>query len=168
MKKIIILILAICVSQAKFLWLDPTNMISEYFEVLTLIEKLESSNRGHKGRPVVKSIVYDIITNFLNLIKDPSWVNLVAVLADFGSYTVMPLNGGYASPFAHFKYLEDEKAYEDAGVTEDFLFKEATNMFKEKYWQFFGLITRTTEEQDLDQSGDSEDQPKDTTEYEKD
>jgi hypothetical protein len=145
MKKILIFAFAICVTQAKFLWLDPANMVSEYIEVLSLIEKLETSNRGRQGRPVVKSIAYDILNNLVNLLTDPSWVNLVAVMADYGSYFIMPLNGGYASPFAHSKYLEDEKAYEDAGVTEDFLFKEATNMFKEKYWQFFGLLTRTTE-----------------------
>jgi hypothetical protein len=39
------------VAQAKFLWLDPVNMVKEYFEVLELIEKLEADNRGRKGRP---------------------------------------------------------------------------------------------------------------------
>jgi len=73
----------------------------------------------------------------------------------------MPLNGGYASPFAHSKYLEDEKAYQDAGVTEDYLFKEGTDFFKERYWQFFGLIQRVTKKEDLDQSGDTNDQPED-------
>lgn len=120
------------------------NMAKEYLEVLELVEKLEHNNRGRRGRPVVGSIVYDIFNNFWNLVTNPSWVNLVAVIADFSSYVIMPLNGGYSSPFAHSKYIEDEKAYEDAGVTEDFLFKEATNMFKEKYWQFFGLLTRVT------------------------
>ena len=97
----------------------------------------------------------------INLITDPSAENLVTVLADFGSYAIMPLNGGYSSPFAHSKFIEDEKAYNVAGVTEDFLFKESTNMFKEKYWQFFGLVTRVTKEEDIDQSGDSEDVPQD-------
>ena len=132
-------------------------MATEFIEVLTLVENLESNNRGHHGRPVVGSIVYDIFNNLINLLREPSMVNLVAVLADFGSYGIMPLNGGYTAPFAHSKYLEDEKAYEDAGVTEDFLFKEGTNMFKEKYWEFFGLISRVTLDEDLDQSGDSED-----------
>lgn len=141
------------------------NAAKEYIEVLELVEKLEANNRGHRGRPVVGSIVYDIFNNLGNLLKAPSWVNLVAVLADFGSYFIMPLNGGYSSPFAHSKFIEDEMAYEDAGVTEDFLFKRSTNMFKEKYWEFFGLLTRITAEQDLDQSGDNADQPKDTNEY---
>ena len=105
--------------------------------------------------------MYDITNNIVNLLTHPSWENLVAVLADFGSYFVMPLNGGYSSPFAHSKYIEDEKAYEDAGVTEDFLFKEATNMFKEKYWQFFGLLTRVTEKEDIEQSGNTDDVPED-------
>ena len=73
----------------------------------------------------------------------------------------MPLNGGYSSPFAHSKYIEDEKAYDDAGVTEDFLVKEDTNMFKEKYWQFFGLQTRVTKEEDIEQSGNTDDVPED-------
>jgi hypothetical protein len=119
-------------------------MIKEYMEVAELVTKLEADNRGRHGRPRVKSIVFDIFNNFISLITAPSWENLFTVLADFGSYTVMPLNGGYSSPFAHSKFIEDEKAYADAGVTEDFLFKEATNMFKEKYWQFFGILTRVT------------------------
>ena len=142
-------------------------MVKEYFEVLELIEKLEADNRGRHGRPVVKSIVYDITNNIINLFTNPSWETLVAVLADFGSYFVMPLNGGYSSPFAHSKYIEDEKAYEDAGVSEDFLFKEATNMFKEKYWQFFGLLTRITEKEDIDQDGETDDVPEDQEQYEK-
>jgi hypothetical protein len=126
-------------------------MVKEYIEVLELVEKLEKENRGRHGRPRVKSIVYDVFNNLINLLTDPSWEHLFAVSADFGSYFVMPLNGGYSAPFAHSKYIEDERAYEDAGVTEDFLFKESTNMFKERYWQFFGLLTRLTKDKELDQ-----------------
>lgn len=125
-------------------------MVKEYFEVLELVETLEHDNRGHHGRPVVKSILYDMWTNFVNLVTAPSWEHLVAVIADFSSYFVMPLNGGYASPFAHSKFIEDEKAYKDAGVTEDFLFKEATDFFKERYWQFFGLVVRVTQKEDIE------------------
>ena len=36
--------------------------------------------------------------------------------------------------------------YKDAGVTEEFLFIQSSNVVKEKYWQLFGLFNRVNEE----------------------
>ena len=54
----------------------------------------------------------------------------------------MPLQGGYQGPEAHDKFNQDKVSYGDAGVTEDYLFNQGCNMFKQKYWQFFGLFSR--------------------------
>ena len=58
----------------------------------------------------------------------------------------MPFVGGYLACEAHVKYLEDQRAYNDGGVTEDYLFKEMGNLFKEYYWEFYGQFNRVTQD----------------------
>ena len=82
--------------------------------------------------------------NTVNLWNDFSYENIVAAGVDFSSYIFMPLSGGYQAIEAHKLYEEDKWAYQAGGVTEDYLFKQSTNMFKEKYWEFFGLFTRVS------------------------
>jgi len=66
------------------------------------------------------------------------------VSVDIQSYGFMPLAGGYEAPYAHKKFLEDRLAYGDAGVSEGFLFKQMSNMFKDHYWSVVGMWQRVT------------------------
>merc|ERR1712178_620069 len=129
-------------TEAKKMQTGIIGFVNEYFEVMELVKNLEKKNRDRKGHPRVKSIAYDIVMNFVTLMQEPSWEAFRTVLVDYASYIVMPLEGGYSAANAHFKFLQDERTYKDAGVTEDFLFIETTNLFKEKFWQFFGMFDR--------------------------
>ena len=123
-------------------------------EVYKLMKKLDNKHKSTHGQPVVKSVLYDILTNVWTLFTEPSWEALITVTVDFASYMVMPLEGGYSAANAHAMYLQDELAYDDGGVTEDFLFVETTNLFKEKFWQFFGLFDRVEETTGIDPNAD--------------
>ena len=93
------------------------------------------------------SVVDRIIANAFNLVSTPSWENFISLTTDLNSYMIMPLEGGYTATYAHMKYKEDERAYEDAGVSEMYLFTASSNLFKEKYWQLYGIFSRVTESQ---------------------
>ena len=77
--------------------------------------------------------------------EDPSFGNFMAGLTDFVSYYIMPLHGGWQRIESHIKFGQDQRAYGDAGVTEDYLFKQSNNMFKETFWMCFGVFSRLTE-----------------------
>ena len=130
-----------------FYLLNPIQLFKELEEVTQVTEKIGQENHGVKNkqvRPLVQNIITDVAVNIYNLIQNPSLENFRAVAVDFNSYIVMPFQGGYYACFAHEKYYEDRLAYDDAGVSEEFLFIQASNMFKEKFWQFFGLFSRVT------------------------
>ena len=150
MKSILIVVASLFViqMQASMLLLDPIRFVKEYFEVLHLVEDLDAKRLAespHKTGPLVGNIWTDIVRNFQNLINDFSYENVIASLIDFSSYIFMPLAGGYQACEAHMKYQEDEPAYRDGGVTEEYLFKQSGNMFKEQFWEFFGLFSRVAQ-----------------------
>ena len=122
----------------------------EYLEVLENVKKLEKKSAKINGRPKVKCIIFDIFSNMKNLIYNPSIVNFVTIFIDYSSYIIMPLEGGYFAANAHDKYNMDKFAYMDAGVTEEFIFLETTNLFKEKFWQFFGMFDRVSQTTGID------------------
>merc|ERR1712178_460552 len=148
-----LLVLTIAMSmqstEAKMLWLDPIQLIKEFSEVVILVKDLEKEHAGkhHHRRPLVQSVFGDIWNNIMAFINEPSFATFSAVYIDWSSYILMPLEGGWQAPESHSKYIEDPRSYNNAGVTEDYLFKQSTSIFKEKYWQFFGLFSRITEEQ---------------------
>merc|ERR1712146_646936 len=80
---------------------------NEYLEVLENVKKLEKKNYNIKGRPKVKSVLYDIINNLRTLVYDPSLVDFLTVFIDYSSYIIMPLEGGCSAANAHEKFLED-------------------------------------------------------------
>jgi len=132
--------------------------VEELWDVSALVGKLDEG-KGHHfhpdlfkdhpnhrgGTPVVHAVVVDIVVNLWNLITDPGWDHFVAVFVDFQMYGFMPLQGGYQAPQAHAQYAMDWLAYEDAGVTETYLFKQSSNMFKDTFWQVMGMWSRVTE-----------------------
>ena len=128
----------------------------EYLEVLENVKQLDKRNMGMHGRPKVKSIIYDLWNNISNLFAEPSLVNFLTIFIDYSSYVIMPMEGGYFATNSHDKYKRDEYAYIDAGVTEEFLFIETTNLFKEKFWQFFGLFKRVAETTGIDYEEESQ------------
>ena len=83
-------------------------------------------------------------------------LNFLTIFIDYSSYVIMPMEGGYFATNSHDKYKRDEYAYIDAGVTEEFLFIETTNLFKEKFWQFFGLFKRVAETTGIDYEEESQ------------
>ena len=133
-----------------------TGFGKEYMEIYKLTKDLDKQNKNLKGHPNVNSVLFDVVNNLLTLMREPSWEALITVMVDFASYIVMPLEGGYSAANAHKMYLQDEYAYIDAGVTETFLFVETTNLFKEKFWQFFGLFDRVEETTGIDSVGDDD------------
>ena len=52
--------------------------------------------------------------------------------------------GGFVACEAHKKYAEDRLTYQDAGVSEQYIFQQMANMIKEQYWEFFGIFTRVS------------------------
>merc|ERR1712178_50718 len=98
---LICILLMVTESEAKKMQTGIIGFVNEYFEVLELVKKLEKKNRDRKGHPRVKSIVYDIVSNFMSLIQDPSWEAFRTLLVDYSSYVIMPLEGGYSAANAH-------------------------------------------------------------------
>ena len=73
--------------------------------------------------PIVKEVFTDLWNNLVLYYEDPSFGNFMATLTDLVSYFIMPLHGGWQLVESHRMYLLDKRAYNDAGVTEDYLFK---------------------------------------------
>ena len=76
------------------------------------------------------------------MLTNPSWDTIIAWAIDFNSFIIMPLVGGYMAPETRAQFKKDERVYDDAGVTEDYLFRQSSNMFKEHFWKFFGMFSR--------------------------
>ena len=129
------------------LLLDPLQLVKEFCEVVVLVKDLEYEHQRKHGHPIVKSVFGSIYNNIVSFINEPSLATFSAVYIDFSSYMLMPLEGGWQAPEAHSKYIEDPRSYQNAGVTEDYLFKQSTEIFKEKYWMFFGLFQRVKQEE---------------------
>ena len=141
--------------EGHLLFLDPVGFVKDFLEVIEFVETLESHSQfdghlyEHKKKPaklLVQSVVEDTWNNLIALLSDPSWETFSAVAVDIQSYYVMPLEGGYFAPEAFDKYHTDERAYVDAGISDTYLFKQSTNIFKDEYWKFFGIWSRVTEE----------------------
>ena len=136
-------------------WTNPLNIIKEFQDGLKVIDRLSDERYGidtdfeEKPRPpkhrIVGVIVVDIYNNLVNLFVYPSWGAFVALLVDIISYFFMPFEGGYFGAEVHHQFTRDARAYGDAGVTEDYLFKQSTNMWKERFWQFFGIFHRVSD-----------------------
>ena len=137
-----VLLIDSCSVEAKKIQHGIVGFANEYMEVVGNVKQLEKKN---KRRPRAKSVLYDVFMNLKTLVYNPSFVNFLTVFIDYSSYIIMPAEGGYSATNAHQKYLEDQYAYIDAGITEDFLFVETTNLFKEKFWQFFGMFERVSQ-----------------------
>ena len=118
--------------------------------------KLDKNNSDykenkHRKTPVVKSVIMSFFDNIYNVGDDifgkgeiPSWGHLIAVFYDFCSYILVPMQGGYHAPKAHTKFILDMYAYRAAGVTEMFLFKQLSNVFKDFFWKAIGMWERIT------------------------
>ena len=130
--------------QAKMLWLYPVQFINEFCDVVVLVNDLEHEHLRSHRLPVVKSVFVGVYNNIVTFFNEPSVATASALFIDFSSYILMPLEGGWQAPEAHSKFIEDPRAYANAGVTEDYLFKQSTSIFKEKYWMFFGLFQRVS------------------------
>ena len=156
MKVMVGLVLAITTVAADGSFWNPLVFIKEFQDGLEFIDKLDQEGFGVKTdfeeKPLpgkrhlrVKGIVTDLWTDFTALFQYPSWGAFIALLVDLISYGIMPLEGGYMGDEVHDQYIKDQRAYGDAGVTEDYLFKQSTNMWKERFWQFWGMFHRTSE-----------------------
>ena len=104
-------------------WLtDPATFFYEYQQVHDRV--LHNDKRYKKShKHLVKGVIDDAIANVINLFTKPSWDTFIAFAIDFSSYGLMPLEGGFQAVEAMKKYNEDKLAYDDGGVTEDYLFK---------------------------------------------
>ena len=120
--------------EAKMLLFNPIQFVKEFCEVVVLVEGLEHEHKKKHGHPLVKSVFGSIWNNLITFINEPSISTFSAVYIDFSSYLLMPLEGGWQAPEAHTKFNEDPRSYNNAGITEDYLFKQSTEIFKEKYW----------------------------------
>ena len=151
MKPILILaaLMSACTA-SKMLILDPVQLVKEYFEVLEIVNGIEADHRAkivsQHSHPIVAAVWNDIYRNTVNLFTNFSYENLIAAMIDLSSYFVMPLAGGMEACEARRQYLKDQYVYNDAGVTEDYLFKQTANMFKEQYWEFFGMFSRVSQQ----------------------
>ena len=151
MKPILILaaLLSVCTA-SKILLLDPVQLVKEYFEVLEIVNGIEAEHKAkivsHHSRPIVAAVWNDIYRNTVNLFTNFTYENFISMMIDMSSYFVMPLAGGLEACEAHRQYLKDAYVYNDAGVTEDYLFKQTANMFKEQYWEFFGMFSRVSKQ----------------------
>lgn len=124
---------------------DPWDFLLEVGEVAQLVSNLDKGKGSHFGdhlyaenkhrkTPVVQSVVVAMFGNIADFFSRPSWGHFAAIYVDLSSFVVIPMQGGYHAPLAHTKYVLDLYAYREAGVTEIYLFKALSNVFKDFYW----------------------------------
>ena len=150
--------------------LSPMQFVSDVMFAADYVQKLEEDNHGLKGRkirPIVQNMLFSFFSNIWNLVTSPNFENAFTVISDISSYFIMPFSGGYYATFVHQKYAEDRKAFEASGVKEEFLFFESTNLFKEKYWQFWGMFSRVSNDAKEAYDAQNDDVPADQTQYNK-
>ena len=82
-------------SQAKFLWLDPLQLIKEYCEVAILVKDLEHEHQRKHHHPLVKAVLVDMWNNLVAFINEPSLSTFSLVFIDWSSYLLMPMEGGW-------------------------------------------------------------------------
>ena len=70
-----------------------------------------------------QNVFANIWNNIVTFFNEPSFATFTSVWVDFTGYFLMPMEGGWQAPESHTKFIEDERSYANAGVTEDYLFK---------------------------------------------
>ena len=139
--------------QRKLLFLDPINLVKDTWSAYQHISALDQRERARKAKlgqkhknPMVRSPLVDYFTDLGLWFEEPSWDRWTAISLDMMSYWLMPMEGGFTRPEAHRQYVKDVRGYEAAGVDEDYLFKQTSNMFKEEVWGMFGQLARMSVE----------------------
>ena len=59
------------------------------------------------------------------------------VVSDVGYYYLIPFIGGYFRIEMFREYMSDKVTYDNAEITEDFLYEESMGLFKKKYFSLF-------------------------------
>ena len=146
--------LMLCSVQAYLPFAHPLQVLEDVKDAFVLFENMhkdkdvesilisEKKVVPKQHRPMVKAYFETFWRNLVFLFTNPSWEAIVAFSADGFAFMFMPLVGGFLWPESHNKFVRNESAFKDEGVSEKYLFETSGSMFKEGYWEFTGLFSR--------------------------
>ena len=89
-------------------------------------------------KPRVKLLIDSIWGDIVAFWTHPTWASFNGIFADVSLWFVMPFSAGYLRMEIYKVYNSDKSTYDNAEVSEAYMFKDAIQMFKQKYWSILG------------------------------